>query len=129
AEKLDVILLRFEDSLGQLFYNRDIQEAIRQGSISTASSAERNSQTERINSELDRWITSVKGVQAVYLVPLKDEFPVSATGTKDNAFMKEIREASWCKQLKEKHQSLWITQGLKQGDTSGAFHFTKSMAD
>ncbi|QQZ58715.1 methyl-accepting chemotaxis protein [Paenibacillus sonchi] len=129
AEKLDVILLRFEDSLGQLFYNRDIQEAIRQGSISTAGSAERNSQTERINSELDRWITSVKGVQAVYLVPLKDELPVSATGTKDNAFMKGIREASWFKQLKEKPHSLWITQGLKQGDTSGVFHFAKSMAD
>ncbi|MBW4084364.1 methyl-accepting chemotaxis protein [Paenibacillus sp. S150] len=129
AEKLDVILLSFEDSLGQLFYNRDIQAAVSQGSIPAASSAERQTQTEVINSELDRWLASVKGVQGVYLVPLNEELPVSATGTKDSVFMEGIRESSWFKQLEEKPQSLWITQGLKEGDTSGVFRLAKSMTD
>ncbi|MNO42130.1 Methyl-accepting chemotaxis protein McpC [compost metagenome] len=128
AEKLDVILMRFEDSLGQLFYSRDIQDAVSRGSTADANSAEQQKQTDRINNELNRWMSSVSGVQAVYLIPLNEQLPVSATGSKDNAFMEGIRKASWFEQLKEKPQSLWITQGLKQGDTSGVFHLAKSIA-
>lgn len=41
AEKLDVILLRYEDNLGQLFYNDDIQQAIALEGLAAADSAKR----------------------------------------------------------------------------------------
>lgn len=126
AEKLDVILLRFEDRLGQLFYNRDIQAAVSEGSKESADSGQRKVMTARINEELTRWLTTVKGVQAVYLIPAKEGLPVISMGTKDSVFMEGISEASWLKQLQEKPQSMWLTQGLKQGDTAGVFRFAKS---
>ncbi|WP_379160294.1 methyl-accepting chemotaxis protein [Paenibacillus sp. sgz5001063] len=129
AEKLDVIMMRFEDSLSQLFYSRDIQDAVNEGIAAVDSKEGLQNQAEQINSELNRWMTSVTGVQAVYLIPLNEKLPVSAAGTKDEAFIDGIRKASWFKQLKEKPQSLWITEGLKKGNTSGVFHLAKSIAD
>ncbi|MEK8212245.1 methyl-accepting chemotaxis protein [Paenibacillus sp. FSL L8-0463] len=128
AEKLDVILLRFEDSLGQLFYNKDIQNAVTQGNQSPANLGQPQEQSKVITGELELWLSAVSGIQAVYLVPLNPSLPISATGTTDNAFVEEIRASSWFKQLQEKPQSLWITQALKQGDDSGVLHFAKSIA-
>ncbi|MEK5023295.1 methyl-accepting chemotaxis protein [Paenibacillus sp. FSL M7-1046] len=128
AEKLDVILLRFEDSLGQLFYNKDIQKAVMQGNQSAANIGQHQEQSKVITGELEHWLSAVSGIQAVYLVPLNASLPISATGTTDSAFVEEIRASSWFKQLQEKPQSLWITQALKQGDQSGVLHFAKSIA-
>lgn len=128
AEKLDVILLRFEDSLGQLFYNKDIQNAVTQGNQSPANFGQPQEQSKVITGELEHWLSAVSGIQAVYLVPLNASLPISATGTTDSAFVEEIRASSWFKQLQEKPQSLWITQALKQGDQSGVLHFAKSIA-
>lgn len=118
AEKLEVTLQRFEDSLGQLFYNKGIQDAV--------------NQQRSANTELEHWLASVQksqGVQAVYLIPLDKNSPVSSAGTADNDFIKGAGEAAWFKQLQEKPQSLWITQGLKKGETAGVFRLAKSIAD
>jgi methyl-accepting chemotaxis protein len=128
AEKLDVTLLRFEDSMGQLFYNKDIQNAVRQGSAAGEAAAERAAQSELISDELTHWLSSVASVQAVYLIPLNEELPVATAGAVNSDFLNGIREASWYKQLQEKPQGLWLTEALKQGETDGVFHFAKSAA-
>lgn len=126
AEKLDVTLLRFEDNMGQLFYNKDIQNAVRLGSAAVEESAERAAQSAVISGELDHWLASVNNVEAVYLIPLNEELPVATSGTVDSDFLKGIRAASWYKQLQEKPQGLWLTEALKQGEADGVFHFAKS---
>lgn len=129
AEKLDIILLRFEDRLEQLVYNKDIQSAVNSVTGSSASIAVRQAHSKQIGEELSHWLESADGVRAVYLAPVDESLPVMASGTPDSAFMEEIMEASWYKQLKEQPQSLWITQSLTEGETTGIFHLAKSVAD
>lgn len=128
AEKLDVTLLRFEDNLGQLLYNKDIQSAVRQGSAAGEGTAERAAQSKLISDELTRWLSSVPMMQAVYLIPLNEELPAATAGEVNSDFLKGIRAASWYKQLKDKPQSVWITEALKPGEADGVFHFAKSTA-
>lgn len=128
AEKLDVALLRYEDNLGQLFYNKDIQRAVSQESIAAAGSAEQEALEGIISAELDHWISSVAGVQAVYLIPLNETLPAASAGAADPEFLAGIRGNAWYKQLQEKPQSLWLTEALKPGETEGVFHFAKSAA-
>ncbi|WP_229696068.1 methyl-accepting chemotaxis protein [Paenibacillus albidus] len=128
AEKLDVILLRFEDAVGQIFYNRNIQDALRQGSLSSAGAAERQTQSNRIGTELNLWLSGVKGVQAVYLIPADQSLPISSTGAKDVDFIKEARAEAWFKELAEKPQSKWITKPYVEGAaSSGLLRFARSI--
>ncbi|MEK4854335.1 methyl-accepting chemotaxis protein [Paenibacillus sp. FSL H7-0756] len=128
AEKLDVILLRYEDNLGQLFYNDDIQQAIALEGLAAADSAKRTELSKTIKGELNQWLTAVPGVQAVYLVPLNEVLPAAGAGEVDKDFLEAIRDAAWYKQLQEKPQSQWITEALKQGEAAGVVRFAKSVA-
>ncbi|UQZ35694.1 methyl-accepting chemotaxis protein [Paenibacillus sp. PK3_47] len=129
AEKLDVVLLRFEDRLEQLLHNKDVQHAVDIGTSPGDGSVERRNHSVRIAEELEHWLGTADGVQAVYLAPVNAALPVSVSGTPDSAFMEGIREASWYRQLQEQPQSHWITQSLKDGETAGIFHLAKSVAD
>lgn len=128
AEKLDVVLLRYEDNLGQLFYNEDIQQAVALAGPAAADPAKRTELSTTINGELDQWLSAVPGVQAVYLVPLDKALPATGAGEVDNDFLAAIRDAAWYKQLQEKPQSRWITEALKQGEAEGVVRFAKSVA-
>lgn len=61
AEKFDVELLRYEDGLGRILYNNEIQDALKQGNNSTTSNEERNLQSNQISAELNAWLTASKG--------------------------------------------------------------------
>ncbi|WP_152679711.1 methyl-accepting chemotaxis protein [Paenibacillus sp. IHB B 3415] len=126
AEKLDVTLLRFEDNLGQLFYNKDIRQAVSEES--TAATGGGTEQAAVISGELNHWLSAVTNVQAVYLIPLNEALPAASAGAVDNEFLAGVREASWYKQLQDKPQGLWITEVLKQGEAEGVVHFAKSVA-
>ncbi|WP_052380625.1 methyl-accepting chemotaxis protein [Paenibacillus camerounensis] len=126
AEKLDVILLRFEDRLGELFYNKTIRQAVLSGTASGAETEAKAAAAASIQAELDAWLEAAGNMQAVYLVPLEDSLPVLASGKADSAFIEGMKQNGWFSQLQKQPQSLWITQGLKQGENSGVFHFAKS---
>lgn len=130
AEKLDVELLRYEDGLGRITYNNDILDALKLGSSSSTSSEERKVLSNHITTELKDWLTASNGVEAVYLIPMNKDFPISSAGIRDGAFIESFRESSWYKQLEEKPQSLWIPSTMqdKEGNTSGVFYLAKSIA-
>lgn len=60
-QKFDVELLRYEDGLGRILYNNEIQDALKQGNNSTTSNEERNLQSNQISAELNAWLTASKG--------------------------------------------------------------------
>ncbi|KTD84542.1 methyl-accepting chemotaxis protein [Paenibacillus etheri] len=130
AEKFDVELLRYEDGLGRILYNNEIQNALKQGNNPTTSNEERKVLSNQISAELNDWLTASNGVEAVYLIPMNEGLPISSAGTKDNAFIESFRESSWFKQLEEKPQSVWIPRELQgqEGNASGVFHLAKSIA-
>ncbi|HEY4429515.1 MAG TPA: methyl-accepting chemotaxis protein [Paenibacillus sp.] len=130
AEKFDVELLRYEDGLGRIFYDNEIQNALNQGNNPTTSNEERKALSNQISAELNTWLTASNGVEAVYLIPMNEGFPISSTGTKDIAFIESFRESSWFKQLEEKPQSVWIPSTVqgKEGSSSGVVHLAKSIA-
>lgn len=129
AEKLDVEFLRYEDGLGSILYNDDIQDALSQLN-SAQSNEERNELVNRIRAELTTWLTASNGVEAVYLIPFNKGIPASSAGTADSSFIEEFRASSWYKQLEEKPQRLWIPPTLQGqgGNQSGFFHLARSVA-
>ncbi|MEK3661730.1 methyl-accepting chemotaxis protein [Paenibacillus sp. FSL F4-0236] len=130
AEKFDVELLRYEDGLGRILYDNEIQSALKQGNNPTTSNEERKVLSNQISAQLNDWLTASNGVEAVYLIPMNEGFPISSAGTKDSAFIESFRESSWFKQLEEKPQSIWIPRELQgqEGNASGVFHLAKSIA-
>ncbi|CAM4518159.1 methyl-accepting chemotaxis protein [Paenibacillus typhae] len=127
AEKLDVILLRFEDRLGELFYNGAIMQAVQSGTASSGNGT-REAAAARIQAVLDKWLIAAGNMQAVYLVPLDERLPVVASGASDNTFVEGIRSSDWFSQLQKQPQGVWITQAVKQGENAGVFHFAKSVS-
>ncbi|MRN55952.1 methyl-accepting chemotaxis protein [Paenibacillus monticola] len=127
AEKINVVMQRFEDNLVQVFHNREIQAAFNKVNLEGASSQEIAIESSQIVIELNEGLSGVKGVQAVYLIPMKANLPISAAGTKDKAFIEGARAASWFKQMQDKPQSQWLTQSVQKGDTSGVIHYAKSI--
>lgn len=128
AEKLDVELLRYEDRVGQIFYNNTIQEAFSKGSIPTTSSEERKVLSSTIVTELNKWLSLSNGVQAVYLIPIDGASQIVSTGTIDSVFMESLNESSWFKQLLEKPQGLWISPDIQNQQTSNVVRFAQSLA-
>ncbi|WP_340022157.1 methyl-accepting chemotaxis protein [Paenibacillus sp. FSL K6-1096] len=126
AEKLDVVLQRFEDNLSQLIYNKDIQQALAAGGPAAEGSKERLELSSVITAELSHWLSAVPSVQAVYLIPLNEALPVAAAGASDQEFLTGVRKAEWYKQLEKEPQRLWITEALGQGEASGVVRFAKS---
>lgn len=126
AEKLDVVLQRFEDNLGQLFYNKDIQEALSRESVAAEGSQERRERFNSITAELSQWLSALPGVQAVYLIPQDETLPVAAAGASDQEFLAGVRGADWYKQLQKEPHKLWITEALGQGEASGVLRFARS---
>lgn len=126
ADKLDVVLLRFEDNLQQMFYNREIQDAMRQLNLGSSNSTDLEVLNNRALTELNTWLSNRKDVQAVYLVPVKKTLPVITAGEADAAFLKGIKASPWFAQLQKEPKSLWITepQTLK---ASGVLHLAKSV--
>ncbi|WP_379136131.1 methyl-accepting chemotaxis protein [Paenibacillus sp. sgz500958] len=114
ADKLDVMLLRFEDNLKQLFYNWEIDNALEQADM------------DRITAELNIWMSHSKDVQAVYLFPLAGSMETAVAGTEDAAFLKNAKSAAWFKELQSKPKSLWITNSQSQG-AAGVFHLAKAI--
>ncbi|SET88403.1 methyl-accepting chemotaxis protein [Paenibacillus sp. NFR01] len=120
ADKLDVILLRYEDRLAELFYNKEIQSAV--------AGAKADDAQQRLTNGLSEWLGAGSGMQTVYLIPADATRSVAGAGKIDNAFMEGMRNSAWFKELLEKPKSLWITEALKVGDNSGVLHFAKSAA-
>lgn len=115
ADKLDVVLLRFEDKLQQLFSNKEIQNAVQQAD------------TGAIAAEMNSWLSSSKDVLAVYLIPLDEAMPPTAAGSADAAFQQGAKDSTWFKQLQAEPQSLWITTAQTK-EASGVFHLAKAVA-
>ncbi|WP_052087731.1 methyl-accepting chemotaxis protein [Paenibacillus wynnii] len=118
ANKLDVVLLRFEDNLQQMFYNQQIKDAVKQANMDSKTTL----------TELGNWLSNNKEVQAVYLFPLNETLPVVAAGTLDDAFQKAAKSSTWFKQLQKEPTSLWITEA-QTPKSPGVLHLAKSIAN
>ena len=116
ADKLDVVMLRFEDNLQQIFYNENVRDAVEQGNMESADTV----------AELKSWLENNKDVQAVYLIPVNESLPIVAAGTLDAAFQKDAKASTWFKQLQKEPKSLWITETT--ASSSGVFHLAKSIS-
>ncbi|MFF2909070.1 methyl-accepting chemotaxis protein [Paenibacillus sp. NPDC057934] len=123
AEKLDVTMLRYEDNLGQIAYNKEIQHAMKEASQSASGLP-----VDVIATELSNWLSSAKSVQAVYLIPVKKSLPIVAAGAKDEPFMESARSASWFSQLSDKPEGLWLTKEMKGATAPEVFHYAKAIA-
>jgi methyl-accepting chemotaxis protein len=111
ADKLDVVFLRYEDNLLQILFNPVIQDSLNQSA--------------QIVPELNSWLSNRKDVQAIYVIPVNEAFPVTAAGTADPAFQKEAKGSAWFKQLQKEPASVWLTE--ETGQSSEVIHLAKAM--
>ncbi|WP_169834320.1 methyl-accepting chemotaxis protein [Paenibacillus donghaensis] len=129
AEKLDIELLRYEDRLDQLLASRELHEVLQAdaaGGVAAGTGAGAGS--EKLTSELERWLSAGEGVQAVMLIPAAADQPVLAAGSVDTAFGEGARASAWYKQLVGKPQAVWITGAAGDGG-AGVIRLAKSSTD
>lgn len=130
GEKLELVLKRYEDSLQQSLFNNEIQDLVRQGSLSGTDARQQIIIKQKLTSALGNWAFSNSGVLGVYLFPENETMPSVTSGMKDEAFLEGARQSEWFPQVLASSQTVWMTEaGSGQGDSkaSGVFRLVKTL--
>lgn len=130
AEKLDLVLKRYEDSLQQSLFGKEIQELVRQGSLAGTDARQQIIIKQKLVSALGSWAFSNPGVLGVYLIPEKDAMQSVTSGTKDDGFLEGAKKSEWFSESLDSGRTLWMPDQAapeSSGPTS-LFRMVKSLS-
>ncbi|MEF2964754.1 methyl-accepting chemotaxis protein [Paenibacillus sp. M1] len=129
AEKLDLTLRRYEDSLQQSLFGGEIQDLVRKGSLKSTDARQQIVIKQKLTSALGNWAFSNSGVLGVCLIPESDAMQSVTSGMTEEGFLKSAKEAEWFREALAAGGSVWMAgsaAGEGQG-TSSAFHLVKAL--
>lgn len=129
AEKLELVLKRYEDSLQQSMFSNEIQDLVRQGSLSGTEARQQIIIKQKLTSALGNWAFSNPGVLGVYLIPENDVMQSVTSGMKDDAFFEGAKQAEWFEQALATDNTVWMAEkegGQGQGP-SALFRLAKAL--
>ncbi|WP_410767951.1 methyl-accepting chemotaxis protein [Fontibacillus sp. BL9] len=125
AEKLDLLLQRYENSLQQSMFSNEIQDLVRQGSLKSTDARQKIVIKQKLTSVLGNWAFSNPGVLGVYLIPENDVMPSLTSGMNDEAFLEGAKQAAWFKEALDSDQPVWMTES--EDPTSSLFRLANAL--
>ncbi|MDO3409039.1 methyl-accepting chemotaxis protein [Saccharibacillus sp. CPCC 101409] len=124
AQKLDIILQRYLDSSTQVFFAPDIQEAITSLQLGT-SDFDRFQAVRQINDSLSNQVNVTGGLQAVYLMPMKEGTNDFFSAGNQLPTTEEIRASAWFAQLEKAEKTV---QWLPTDEKRSSYTLTRVMS-
>lgn len=130
AEKLDLVLKRYEDSLQQSLFGKEIQELVRQGSLAGTDARQQIIIKQKLVSALGGWAYSNPGVLGVYLIPENDAMQSVTSGTKDDGFLESAKQSEWFSESLDSSRTLWMPDQAAPaaGGPTSLFRMVKSLS-
>lgn len=125
AEKMDLLLQRYENSLQQSMFSNEIQDLVRQGSLKSTDARQKIVIKQKLTSVLGNWAFSNPGVLGVYLIPETDVMPSLTSGMKDEAFLEGAKQAMWFNEALDSDQPVWMTESEEA--TSSLFRLASAL--
>ncbi|GJM79533.1 hypothetical protein HMSSN139_20290 [Paenibacillus sp. HMSSN-139] len=129
AEKLDLVLERYENSLQQSLFGKEIQELVRQGSLAGTDARQQIIIKQKLVSALGNWAFSNPGVLGVYLIPENDSMQSVTTGMKDDDFLEGAKQSEWFSESLDSGRTLWMPDQVapEAGGPTSLFRMVKSL--
>lgn len=129
AERLNLILNNYEESIEKSLFTPAFKDWVRQASLSSLEDNERDLLKNKLSNELGNWVFANKGVSGVYLIPSNDQAANIASGTSVDHFLDNVKEKDWYKTLQEAGSSTWMSDELQVDDkeNSSVFRFAQSL--
>lgn len=109
ADKLELVLKRYEDSLQQSLFNRDIQDMVRQASLKNTDSRQQIIIKQKVVAALGNWANANSGVVAVYLIPESDVMPNMISGMDSYGLLETAKEQEWYTSLVKSGGTMWMS--------------------
>ncbi|GGH27950.1 methyl-accepting chemotaxis protein [Paenibacillus segetis] len=130
AEKLELILQRYEDSLQQSLFTSELQDMVRQASLESTDSRQQIVLKQKISAALGNWVFANPGVLAAYIIPKNDIMANVVYGTADEEFLDGVKDHEWYKTLMETKQSLWLAgESRSEDQPPSIFRLAKTLAN
>lgn len=127
AEKLELLLDRYEESMQQSLRSKEVQELVRQGSMQAVDVRTQVVIKHKLIQALENWMIANPGVQGVTLIPESDTMPSVATGTVELLAEDDPKGESWFQQALDAEEALWLHEQAGEEGTSRWIRIAKSV--
>lgn len=130
AEKLELLLQRYEDSLQQSLFTSELQDMVRQASLESTDSRQQIVLKQKISAELGNWVFANPGVLAAYIIPKNDIMANVVSGTEAEGFLNGVKDSEWYETLMQTKKSTWMAGEKSDGsNSSSVFRLAKTLAN
>lgn len=111
SEKMDIILQRYDDTINQVFFEAETQELLRK--LSKIDPLQLNNYDNyalmnKMVAKMNSLMTTVKGLNAAYLVPIEKSFNTFTVGEVNEKFIADYENKDWFKQMNSTNQVIWM---------------------
>ncbi|MNZ33342.1 Methyl-accepting chemotaxis protein McpC [compost metagenome] len=128
AEKLELVLKRYEDTLQQSLFSSEIQDMVRQGTLQNTDNRQQIILKRKITDALGNWANSNTGVLGVYLIPESDVMPNMVSGMESDGFLNGVKEQEWYSELINSGGTKWLSVPVDQeGEIPYIFRIAKGL--
>jgi methyl-accepting chemotaxis protein len=130
AERLDLVLKNYADSLQQSLLSPELQDWVRQASLVNTEDRDRIILKNNISSEIGNWLFSNPGVVAVYLIPSNNQLSNITTGTHVEGLLDKVKDKDWYKTALTSKSTLWMNDvtNVDSKGNSSVIRIAKSMS-
>ncbi|MFC7679155.1 methyl-accepting chemotaxis protein [Paenibacillus sp. GCM10028914] len=129
AEKLELVLKRYEDSLQPSLFSKEVQDLVRRGSLESTDASQHIVIKQKLTEALGNWVFSNSGVVGVALIPQVDVMPNMTSGMVSDEFLRDVRQAAWFTEAMDAKQSLWMSDdgSTEEAGPSTLFRLAKAL--
>ncbi|TYP76752.1 methyl-accepting chemotaxis protein [Paenibacillus methanolicus] len=124
AEKLDLTLQRFDDSLQQSLFGSDIQDLARRGALAGTDARELIVIRQKLTSALGNWVFANPGALGVALISKSGDMEPVSSGMIDKGILQAARNAAWFKEAIASRKALWQAGEGGEGDSRPSKRFS-----
>lgn len=126
ADKLELVLKRYEDSLQQSLFSGEIQDMVRQASLKSTDNRQQIIIKQKLIAALGNWANANSGVVGVYLIPKSDVMPNMISGMESEGFLEGVKTQKWYSELVESGGTKWMSVSSEQeGEIPYVFRIAK----
>ncbi|MBE0337656.1 methyl-accepting chemotaxis protein [Paenibacillus sp. 23TSA30-6] len=121
AEKLDIILERFQDTSTQVFFDTELSDQLQKAAKQEKNSFDSFVAMGEVNKKLTNIAFTNKEIDSLYLYPEQTDLAAMGTGTQ-----KDVRQEAWFKDILKNKGIVWLPTQVNENG-SKTFRLARSM--
>ncbi|WP_238996700.1 methyl-accepting chemotaxis protein [Paenibacillus pinistramenti] len=124
AEKLDIIMNRYQESVQQIFFDQELQNSLGSLSSSELSGYDKFTLVKDVNSKVSSLTYSIQGASALYIFPMDGSFDPVTAGSPDTELTSNLKNEKWYSTVSAANTTAWQAVA---SNGSGVYRFVQSI--